>query len=81
MPAAPPPAQGSCLARVWANLASAWNHGPWRILVVSVGLPPEPGFALERDSGHQARGCIGADVTERTDLDSNGDRKACIGLR
>ncbi len=63
-----PPAQGPCLAPVWANLVSEWNHGPWRILVALVGLPPEPGFAQERASGHQALGCTGADITGRPHL-------------
>jgi hypothetical protein len=44
------------------NLAWDWKHGPSRILVVLVGLPPEPGFAQERASGHQALGCTGADL-------------------
>jgi hypothetical protein len=56
-----PPALGSCQVPVWANLASEWRHDLWRILAVSVGLPPEPGFALEQASGLPARGCIGAD--------------------
>jgi hypothetical protein len=79
--AALPPVQGSCPARVWANLASEWNHGPWKILAVSVGLPPERGFALEWALGHQARGCTGVDGIGRRDLDRNGDRKACESLR
>ncbi len=76
-----PPAQGSCQGPVWVNLASAWNHGPWRILAVSVGLPPEPGFALELASGHPVQEFIDTDGTGRRDLDRNGDRKACISLR
>lgn len=63
-----PLVQGSCLAPVWANLASEWNHGPWKILAVSVDLTPEPGFALERATGHQARGYTGADGTGRIDF-------------
>ncbi|WP_322774873.1 hypothetical protein [Synechococcus sp. CBW1107] len=79
--AALPPAQGSCPAPVWEKQVSVWRHDPWRIQVVSVGLPPEPGFALVRASGHQARGCTGADVIRRIDLGRNGDRQACESLR
>jgi hypothetical protein len=66
---------------VWEKQVSVWRHDPWRIRVVSVGLPPEPGFALERAWEHQAQGCTGADVIGLIDLDRNGDRKACISLR
>jgi hypothetical protein len=45
------------------SLASIENQGLES--AVSVGLPPEPGFALEWASGHQARGCTGADGTGR----------------
>ncbi len=79
--AALPPVQGSCPASVWEKQVSVWRHDPWRIQVVSVVLPLEPGFALERASGHQARGCTGADATGCIDLDRNGDRQACESLR
>ena len=75
------PVQGSCPAPVWEKQVSVWRHDRCRIQVVSVGLPPEPGFALERASGHQARGCTGADVIRLIDLDHNGDRQACKSLR
>lgn len=81
MSAVLPPAQGSCQAPVWEKQVSVWRHDPWRIQVVSVGLPPEPGFALVRASGHRARGCTGADVIRRIDLVRNGDRQACESLR
>ena len=53
----------------------------WLCLVWPCPLPPEPGFTLERDSGHLAQGCIGADVTGRVDQVRTGDREACISLR
>ncbi|WP_322782538.1 MULTISPECIES: hypothetical protein [unclassified Synechococcus] len=64
-----PPAQGSCLAPVWANQGWEWKHGPWKILAVSVGLLPEPGFALELVSGLLVQGCIDVDATGPGDLD------------
>jgi hypothetical protein len=75
------PPQGSCPAPVWEQQVSVWRHDPWRIQVGSVGLPPEPGFALERASGLPVQGCTGADVIRRIDLDCNADRQACESLR
>ena len=35
----------------------AWSGVALSLASGGVGLAPEPGFALERDSGHQAQGC------------------------